>query len=87
MEQTRDVSLPYDASMRNIARIPGLKPRHFAALSDLGLINWAMGRLKIAIRAFRKVVEIDLHLPAPRDKFRDMKKVCATEKLKMAPVY
>jgi len=64
----------YGASMRDIARTLELEPRHFGALSGLGLINQAVGRLELAIRAFEKALEIHPHLPELRDKIREMKK-------------
>ena len=48
----------FDASVRDIARTLELEPRHFGALSGLGLINMALERPDAALRAFEQVLEI-----------------------------
>ena len=74
----------YGASMRDIARTLELEPRHFGAFSGLGLINQAIGRPVVAIRAFERALKIHPHLPALRDKIREMKKVYEAKKFKPA---
>lgn len=49
----------YDRSMADIAKVLELEPRHFGALSGIGLINIAKGDRKGAIEAYRKVLEVD----------------------------
>jgi len=56
----------YSASVVDIARTLRLEPRHFGALSGLGLINAAMGRDKAAIKAFSKALAINPHMPGAR---------------------
>ncbi len=48
----------FDASVRDIVRTLALEPRHFGALSGLGLINMALERPDAALRAFEQVLEI-----------------------------
>ena len=48
----------FDASVRDIARTLALEPRHFGALSGLGLINMALDRPEAALRAFEEVLKI-----------------------------
>lgn len=48
----------FDASVRDIARTLELEPRHFGALSGLGLINMALERPEAALRAFEQVLMI-----------------------------
>lgn len=48
----------FDASVRDIARTLELEPRHFGALSGLGLINMALERPDAALRAFEQVLKI-----------------------------
>ena len=72
----------YGASMRDIARSLELEPRHFGALSGLGLINQAIGRPEVAIMAFEKASENYPHLPTWGENIREMIKICAAKKFK-----
>ena len=71
----------YGASMRDIARSLELEPRHFDALSGLGLINQAIGRPEVPIMAFEKASENYPHLPTWGENIRGMKKICAAKKI------
>ncbi|MDA0239400.1 MAG: tetratricopeptide repeat protein [Proteobacteria bacterium] len=51
----------FDGSVRDIARTLKLEPRHFGALSGLGLINAAIGRTDAAIKAYEKALAIHPH--------------------------
>ena len=48
----------YPASVKDIAQTLRLEPRHFGALSGLGLINAALGRHRAALRAFEQASTI-----------------------------
>ena len=48
----------YDESVRDIHRTLQLEPRHFGAISGLGLIFLRTGDLPAALDAFRKVLDI-----------------------------
>lgn len=48
----------YDRSMADIAHVLKLEPRHFGAISGIGLIRAAQGDKRGAIEAFEKVLEI-----------------------------
>ncbi len=48
----------YDESVRDIHRTLQLEPRHFGAISGLGLIFLRTGDLHSALDAFRKVLDI-----------------------------
>ena len=54
------------ASVRDIQRTLDLEPRHFGALSGMGLIFMKLGDTAGAIEAFRGVLEIHPHSPSAR---------------------
>jgi tetratricopeptide (TPR) repeat protein len=56
----------YPASLADIARTLKLEPRHFGALSGLGLVDVQLDRLDDALAAFEKALAIDPHLGAAR---------------------
>lgn len=49
-------------SVRDIQRVLTLEPRHFGALSGLGLIHMRAGNWGSALKSFRKALEINPHL-------------------------
>ena len=48
----------FDASLRDIEKVLELEPRHFGALSGMGLIKRAQGEGKAALEAYRKAISI-----------------------------
>ena len=67
----------YDASLRDINQTLALEPRHFGALSGLGLINLALGREYEALKVFEAALGIhpylsgaDTHIQELRDKLK-----------------
>ena len=56
----------YQDSAADVARTLELEPRHFGALSGLGLINAALGNNEAALKAFRAALEINPHMPGAR---------------------
>jgi tetratricopeptide (TPR) repeat protein len=71
----------FDASVADIERTLVLEPRHFGALSGLGLIYMSLGKEQAALRAFRKTLDINPHLPAIRERVDAL-----TKKLKGEPI-
>ena len=55
-----------DASMKDVERTLALEPRHFGALSGLGLIRLAKGDELGALRAFEATLEVHPRAPAAR---------------------
>jgi tetratricopeptide (TPR) repeat protein len=53
----------YAASMEDIEQVLIREPRHFGALSGLGMILNEFGDEKHALEAFRRALEINPHLP------------------------
>ena len=63
----------YDASVADIQKTLELEPRHFGALSGLGMINLALGRDREALRAFDAALNIHPHLPGAESHIRDLR--------------
>lgn len=56
----------FDAAERNVRRALALEPRHFLALSGLGVIHLRLGNINEALRAFEVALQINPHLPVTR---------------------
>jgi tetratricopeptide (TPR) repeat protein len=56
----------HSASIADIKHTLVLEPRHFGALSGLGLIYLHSEQWDYAISAFRKALEVNPHLPGPK---------------------
>jgi tetratricopeptide (TPR) repeat protein len=52
----------YGRAMSDIARVLALEPRHFGALTGLGMILEDIGDDRRALQAFRRALDIDPHL-------------------------
>lgn len=53
----------FQGSLADVDKTLALEPRHFGALSGLGLINTALEREEEAIAAFEKALEVNPHMP------------------------
>ncbi|MFT5114975.1 MAG: tetratricopeptide (TPR) repeat protein [Parasphingorhabdus sp.] len=53
----------FDASVSDIEKTLNLEPRHFGALSGLGMIYMSYGKYKAALVAFQNAQRINPHLP------------------------
>lgn len=62
----------YDASLRDIEKVLKLEPRHFGALSGLGLIKRAQGHGKEALEAYRKALAIHPFLSGVKQAVREL---------------
>lgn len=58
------------ASVRDIERTLALEPRHFGAVSGMGLIFLRRGDKIGALKAFKRVLEINPHAPGAREHVR-----------------
>ena len=57
----------FGASVGDIQKTLTLEPRHFGALSGLGLIYLALGEDDAALKAFEKALEIHPYIPAAKE--------------------
>ena len=53
-------------SLADIDRVLKLEPRHFGALSGAGLVNMALKRPEDALRAFKRALDANPHMPNAR---------------------
>lgn len=50
-----------------------LEPRHFGALSGLGLISLAIGNEAAALNAFEAALEVNPHMPGPLEHVKELR--------------
>ena len=71
----------YNASALGIARTFRLEPRHFGALSGLGLVNMALDRPDRALKSFREALKIHPHMQGVRSKILRLQKRLKEEEI------
>lgn len=71
----------YTRSMADIRQVLSLEPRHFGAISGLGMIMQEFGDDKRALDAFRRAVQIHPHLQRIPDLIKNL-----TEKVEGRPI-
>jgi cytochrome c-type biogenesis protein CcmH/NrfG len=62
----------FEGSIADIEKTLALEPRHFGALSGLGLVYLAMGREEDALKAFKRAHALAPHLPGGDDQIREL---------------
>jgi tetratricopeptide (TPR) repeat protein len=67
----------YSASVRDIQRTLDLEPRHFGALSGLGLIYDAVEKPAAALRSFEAAVAINPHLGSIEQRILELRRQLA----------
>ena len=60
-------------SRQDIARVIDLEPRHFGALSGLGMINMRAGDLPAALQAFEAAVRVNPHMDQAEAMIRNLR--------------
>lgn len=71
----------YEASIRDIEKTLELEPRHFGALSGLGLVNIRLERFRAAIDAFRRALEVNPHMLGARQNIQTIEKQLQGEEI------
>ena len=64
----------YDDSVADIERTLEIEPRHFGALSGLGLIYVELQRDEAALKTFEKALEINPHLQQIKEKAQEIRR-------------
>lgn len=63
----------YEASIADIETTLALEPRHFGALSGLGLVNIRLERIDAAIKAFEAALKVNPRMPGTRQNIRALR--------------
>lgn len=71
----------YDDSERDIARVLALEPRHFGALSGLGMCALRLNQTRQAIEALRRAQAINPNLSGIADNIDELQKKLARESI------
>jgi Flp pilus assembly protein TadD len=64
----------YTASVTDIQRTLALEPRHFGALSGLGMIYDALDREDAALRSFEAALDLNPYLDAARKRAAEIRR-------------
>jgi len=63
----------FQASVEDVERTLALEPRHFGALSGLGLINLALGREAAALKAFEAAMAVNPFFTGVRERVKELR--------------
>ena len=64
----------FEQSTQDIDKVLALEPRHFGALSGLGLCNIRLGKHREALAAFQRAAAVDPNLPGVQANIEALKK-------------
>jgi tetratricopeptide (TPR) repeat protein len=68
-------------SIKDIDRVLALEPRHFGALSGLGLCNAQLNKDKEALDAFERAATVDPNMPSVNTNIEELKKKLAKQSI------
>jgi len=71
----------YEASRADVAETLAREPRHFGALSGLGLINAAEDKGEAAIEAWEKALDVNPNMPSVQQNIDEMKAKLAEDNI------
>tara|TARA_R110002110_G_scaffold278477_5_gene493705 strand:+ start:1370 stop:1921 length:552 start_codon:yes stop_codon:yes gene_type:complete len=71
----------YDRSVLDIQKTLQLEPRHFGALSGLGMINMALDRKDAAIAAFEQTIAVNPHATGARQNIEMLREAQKRERI------
>ncbi len=71
----------YEASRADVAKTLALEPRHFGALSGLGLINAAEDKGEAAIEAWQHALEVNPNMPSVQQNIEEMQAKLAEDNI------
>ncbi|MFQ5984514.1 MAG: tetratricopeptide repeat protein [Alphaproteobacteria bacterium] len=71
----------FEASIRDVERTLALEPRHFGALSGMGLIHTALEDEALALEWFERALGVNPHMPYIKERVRRLK-----EKIEGKPI-
>lgn len=64
----------YERSAEDVAKVLALEPRHFGALSGLGLIDLELNRPDDALQAFEKALKVHPQLPGIKQRVEQLRR-------------
>ena len=65
----------HELSIADIKKTLALEPRHFGAISGLGLVYMAVGREREALDAFERALEIHPHMKGAKTHIRELRNI------------
>lgn len=70
----------YAASVRDIQQTLALEPRHFGALSGLGMIYERLDQPRAALRSFEAALDLNPHLAGTRERAEELRREIAGQR-------
>jgi len=70
----------YKASVLDVQKTVSLEPRHFGAWSGLGMIYMRLEYHELALKAFRRALKANPHLPGAREQIIELKTIISGSK-------